>query len=73
MGSYEPGVAQVVDQDLVDEAVLSEGLDHHHPLSTELQQDVGDVQRLKGVQAPVSLRLACSCGGGGGVYSFFVP
>lgn len=47
MGSYESGVAQIVDEDLVDEAVLSEGLDHHHPLGAELQQDVGDVQRLK--------------------------
>lgn len=46
-GSYESGVAQIVDEDLVDEAVLSEGLDHHHPLSAELQQDVGDVQRLQ--------------------------
>lgn len=46
-GSYEPGVAQIVDEDLVDEAVLREGLDHHHPLSTELQQDVRDVQRLQ--------------------------
>lgn len=36
-----------MDEDLVDEAVLSEGLDHHHPLGAELQQDVGDVQRLK--------------------------
>lgn len=48
MVSYESGVAQIVDEDLVDEAVLSEGLDHHHPLGAELQQDVGDVQRLKG-------------------------
>lgn len=46
-GSNESGVAQIVDEDLVDEAVLSEGLDHHHPLSAELQQDVGDVQRLQ--------------------------
>lgn len=46
-GSYESGVAQIVDEDLVDEAVLSEGLDHHHPLSAELQQDVRDVQRLQ--------------------------
>lgn len=36
-----------MDENLVDEAVLSKGLDHHHPLGAELQQDVGDVQRLK--------------------------
>lgn len=36
-----------MDEDLVDEAVLSECLDHHHPLGAELQQDVRDVQRLK--------------------------
>lgn len=52
--SYESGVAQIVDQDLVDEAVLSEGLDHHHPLGAELQQDVGDVQRLKRCSASES-------------------
>lgn len=48
--SYESGVAQIVDENLVDEAVLSKGLDHHHPLGTKLQQDVGDVQHLKTVQ-----------------------
>lgn len=52
--SYESGVAQIVDQDLVDEAVLSEGLDHHHPLGTELQQDFGDVQRLERCSASQS-------------------
>ncbi len=33
--------------DLVDEAVLSQGLNHHHPLSTQFQQDFWDIQRLK--------------------------
>lgn len=43
-----------MDEDLVDEAVLSEGLDHHHPLSAELQQELGDVQRLKQCMASES-------------------
>lgn len=36
-----------MDEDFVDEAVLSEGLDHQHPLGAELQKDVWDVQRLE--------------------------
>lgn len=47
LSSDEPGVAEILDQDLVDEVVLSEGLNHHHPLSAQLQQDFWDVQCLK--------------------------
>lgn len=46
-GSYQPGVAQVLDENLVDEVVLRKRLDHHHPLRAQLVQDVGDVQGLK--------------------------
>lgn len=46
-GSYQPGVAQVLDENLVDEIVLRKRLDHHHPLCAQLVQDVGDVQRLQ--------------------------
>lgn len=42
-GSYEPGVAEVLDEDLVDKVVLSEGLHHHHSLSTQLHQDFWDI------------------------------
>lgn len=47
LSSYESGVAQILDEDLVDEAVLSKGLNHHHPLSTQLPQDMWDMQSLK--------------------------
>lgn len=66
--SYESGVAQIVDEDLVDEAVLSEGLDHHHPLSPELQQALGDVQRLK--QCITSESTPVLGVGGGGVNGY---
>lgn len=68
MGSYESGVAQIVDEDLVDEAVLSEGLDHHHPLGTELKQDVGDIQRLKRCSAGESTPILVVVGEE--IYSF---
>lgn len=45
--SYEPGVAEVLDENLVDEGVLSQGLNHQHSLSTQLQQVLWDIQRLK--------------------------
>lgn len=44
--SDEPGVAQVLDEDPVDEGVLGQGLNHHHPLITQLGQDGSDLQRL---------------------------
>lgn len=45
--SDEPGVAKVLDEDLVDEAVLRQSLNHHHPLATQIRQNLWDVQRLK--------------------------
>lgn len=45
--SDQPGVAEVLDEDLVDEVVLRQRLDHHHPLGPQLPQDVWDVQGLK--------------------------
>lgn len=45
--SYEPGVAEILDENLVDEVVLSKRLDHHHSLSAQLVQDIRDIQRLK--------------------------
>lgn len=47
MRSDESGVAEVLDEDPVDEGVLRQGLNHHHPLITQLQQDSFDIQYLK--------------------------
>ena len=42
----EPGVAQELDEHLVDEDVLRDGLHHHHPLLTEHAQNRRDVEHL---------------------------
>lgn len=47
MGSDEPGVAEELDEDMVDEDVLGDGLDHHHPLLTEHAQNRRDIQDLR--------------------------
>lgn len=46
-GSDEPGVAEVLDEDFVDEGVLSQSLNQHHSLCSQLQQDFGDIQCLE--------------------------
>ena len=42
----EPGVAQELDEHLVDEDVLRDGLHHHHPLLAEHAQNRRDVKHL---------------------------
>lgn len=39
--SDEPGILQELDEDLVDELVLRDGLDHEHPLLPEESQHCG--------------------------------
>lgn len=45
--SDQPGVAEVLHEDLVDEAVLGQSLNHYHPLTAQINQDFWDVQWLK--------------------------
>ena len=53
--SNEPGILQELDEDLVDELVLRNGLDHEHPLLPEESQHRGHLHLLqenrKGTQA----------------------
>ena len=46
--SDEPGILQELDEDLVDELVLRDGLDHEHPLLPEEPQHRGNLHRLRG-------------------------
>lgn len=43
----EPGVAEVLDENFVDERVLRQRLNHQHPLVAQQPEDFWDGQHLK--------------------------
>lgn len=57
--SNEPGILQELDEDLVDELVLRDGLDHEHPLLSEEPQHRGNFHLLQGDRKDMQAETGC--------------
>lgn len=57
--SNEPGVLQELDEDLVDELVLRDGLDHEHPLLPEEPQHRRHFHHLQGDRKGIEAETGC--------------